>query len=286
MAEQQTPVLTRRPKTSLKIEPRAPHSSRMKPKTLILLLVAGCSGVVGSYLTSLVTAQLAVQTEAEKVSVLVARQNIATGTLFRDPDQFFEEKPFIKGEDPTGAIRSSNELKDRRLNKPLRAEQFVTAGDLSEPEKKEPAREQEPGTRKEIANSDQATLAAHGQRTLDQVEQERKQKIFDDNLVKSLDRVVSDAKRSTRNRKERAEQHRSMLGRYERAEQTLTEYGALLQGQREQEQMDDLVRRMEARDKRLEKLTEQLRQAVSVRDWERAAKVHSRILKECAEARR
>src|SRR5262249_9140657 len=137
---------------------------------------------------------------------------------------FFEEKQFIKGEDPTGAIRSFNQLKDRRLNKPLRAEQFVTASDLSEPEKKEPVREQEPGTRKEVANSDQARLAAHGQRMVDQVEQERKQKAFYDNLVKSLDRVVSDAKRSTRNQKDRAEQHRSMLGRYERARQTLTEY--------------------------------------------------------------
>ena len=258
----------------------------MKPKTLIVMLVAACSGVVGSYLTSLVTAQLAVPTEAEKVSVLVARQNIAAGTLLRDPDKFFEEKQFIKGEDPTGAIRSFNELKDRLLNKPLRAEQFVTAGDLSEPEKNEPVREQEPGTRKEVANSDQAMLAAHDQRMLDQVEQERKQKAFYDNLVKSLDRVVAEAKRSTRNRKEKAEQHRSMLGRYERAVQTLTEYSALLQGQREQQQMDDVVKRMEARDKRLEKLTGQLRQAVSVRDWERAAKVHSRILKECAEVRR
>jgi hypothetical protein len=255
----------------------------MKPKTLIVMLVAACSGAVGSYLTGLVTAQLAVPTEAEKVSVLVARQNIATGTLLRVPDKFFEEKQFIKGEDPTGVIRSFNELKDRRLNKPLRAEQFVTAGDLSEPEKKEPVREQEPGTRMEVANS---TSAAHGQRMLDQVEQERKQKAFYDNLVKSLDRVVSDAKRSTRNRKERAEQHRSMLGRYERGAQTLTEYRALLQGQREQQQMDDVVKRMEARDKRLEKLTGQLRQAVSVRDWERAAKVHSCILKEFAEARR
>ena len=77
-----------------------------------------------------------------------------------------------------------------------------------------------------------------------------------------------------------------MLRRYEGGDQTLTQYSALLQGQRDQQQMDDGVKRMEARDKRLERLTEQLRQAVSVRDWELAARVHSRILKECAEATR
>jgi hypothetical protein len=266
----------------------------MKPKTLILMLLAVCFGVVGSYLTSLVTAQLAVQAEVEKVGVLVARRNITVGTLLSEPDKWFEEKQFVKGEEPKSGLHSFDELKDRRLNKPLSTEQVVTARDLSERQIKEPVGDQEPGKRKEVAipKPARATLpklmddVQDRRRGPDHREPENKQKVFYENLVKSLEKLVSDVKQTTRNCKDRAERHRLMLGRYEGEEQTLTRYNALLQGQREQQQMDESVKRMEARDKRLDKLTAQLRQAVSVGDWELAARVHSRILKECAEATR
>jgi hypothetical protein len=262
----------------------------MRPKTLIVLLVAACCGMIGRYLTTRVPAQFAVQTEAEKVSVLVARRDIGRGTLLTEPDKWFQEKEFIKGEAPTSAIRGFDELKDRRLNKPLSAEQFVTAQDLSETQKKEPLEDQEPGMRKDVLNPNQARVpqltddVKDRQRRPERSEPESKQKVFYANLVKSFERSLSDLKQSTRNSKDRAERHRAMLRRYEAAEQTLTQYNALLQAQREQQQMDDRVKRMEARDKRLEKLTDQLRRAVSVQDWELAARVHSRLLKEFAEA--
>jgi hypothetical protein len=265
----------------------------MKPKTLILILAAACCGVIGRYVTTLVTAQLAAQTEVEKISVLVARRDIGRGTLLTEPDKWFQERQFVKGEEPTSAIRRFDELKDRRLNKPLSAEQFVTAEDLLfEPQKNERSDEQEPGVRKDVVNPTRARAASEtlidavkdSQRKPERLEPDSKQKLFYANLVKSFERSVSDLKQSTRKSKDRAERHRSMLRRYEAAEQTLTQYNALLQAQRDQQQMDDRVRRMEARDKRLEKLMEQLRQAVSVQDWELAARVHSRLLKECAEA--
>ena len=103
----------------------------MKPKTLILMLVAIGCGLVASYMTSRVIAERNTDKgEEEKVSVLVAKQNLVTGYLIKEPEQVFEEKQFTKGEEPKKAVRSYEELKDHRLNKPLTAEQFVTAEDL------------------------------------------------------------------------------------------------------------------------------------------------------------
>jgi pilus assembly protein CpaB len=107
----------------------------MKPKTLILMIVAVVCGLAASYMTSRVIAERGAQTEVEKVGVLVARRNLAMGILINDPEKLFEEKQFTKGEEPKKAIRDMDELKGRRLNKPLTAEQFVTADDLIDKDK-------------------------------------------------------------------------------------------------------------------------------------------------------
>src|SRR5437762_1668651 len=107
----------------------------MKPKTVILMVVAIVCGLAASYMTSRVIADRDAQVEVEKVSVLVARRNLAMGTLITDPAKLFEEKQFTKGEEPKKAIRNLDDLKERRLNKPLAAEQFVTADDLNDKER-------------------------------------------------------------------------------------------------------------------------------------------------------
>src|SRR5438128_170250 len=106
----------------------------MKPKTLILMVVAIACGLVASYMTSRVIADRSDKPTDEKVTVLVARKNIPMGTLVKDPEQWFEEKQFTKGEEPKKAIRIFEELKDKRMNKPLSAEQFVTPDDLASKE--------------------------------------------------------------------------------------------------------------------------------------------------------
>jgi pilus assembly protein CpaB len=104
----------------------------MKPKTLILLVVAVGCGLVASYMTSRVIAERGAKDgEDEKVTVLVARQNIPMGTLIKEPEKLFEEKQFTKGEEPRKAVRSFDQVKDHRLSKPLSAEQFVTPEDLT-----------------------------------------------------------------------------------------------------------------------------------------------------------
>jgi pilus assembly protein CpaB len=102
----------------------------MKPKTLILMVVAIACGLVASYMTSRVIADRSDKQTDEKVTVLVARKNLTMGTYIKDPEQLFEEKQFTKGEEPKKAIRNFEELKDKRLNKPLSAEQFVSPDDV------------------------------------------------------------------------------------------------------------------------------------------------------------
>src|SRR5438309_1288348 len=111
------------------------RKAAMKPKTLILMIVAVVCGLAASYMTSKVIAERGTQAEVEKVSVLVARKNLGMGLLISDPEKLFEEKQFTKGEEPKKAIRDIAELKDRRLNKPLTAEQFVTVDDLIDKDK-------------------------------------------------------------------------------------------------------------------------------------------------------
>jgi pilus assembly protein CpaB len=107
----------------------------MKSKTVILMVVAIACGLAASYMTSRVIADRDAKSDVEKVGVLVAKRTIGMGTLINNPENFFEEKQFIKGEEPKKAIRSFEELKNQRLNKPLSAEQFVTADDLWDKEK-------------------------------------------------------------------------------------------------------------------------------------------------------
>jgi pilus assembly protein CpaB len=103
----------------------------MKPKTLILIVAAVGCGLAASYMTSRLIAQRAQQhPEEEKVAVVVARQKVAMGTLIKNPEQLFVLKEFSKGTEPKKAITDLKQLKDKRLNKPLSGEQFVTSDDL------------------------------------------------------------------------------------------------------------------------------------------------------------
>jgi pilus assembly protein CpaB len=107
----------------------------MKSKTVILMVVAIACGLAASYLTSRVIADRSEEKEVEKVAVLVAKKNVSMGTLLKEPEKFFEEKQFTKGEEPKRALRNMEDLKGHRLNKSLTAEQFVTAEDLIDKEK-------------------------------------------------------------------------------------------------------------------------------------------------------
>lgn len=104
----------------------------MKSKTMILMVVAIGCGLAASYMTSRLLAERAdsKDQEQEKVTILVAKQNLSMGTLIKDPERYFVEKQFTKGEEPRKALTSFEQIKDKKLNKSLTAEQFLTADDL------------------------------------------------------------------------------------------------------------------------------------------------------------
>ena len=120
----------------------------MKPKTLILMIVAVVCGLVASYLTSRMLAQNKDSTvEEEKVKILVAKQKIPMGTKLKEPEKFFTEKEVVKGSEPKKAITSYDQLKDKCLNKTISAEVHVTPDDLMKKEDVGLAEDIAPGMR-------------------------------------------------------------------------------------------------------------------------------------------
>lgn len=103
----------------------------MKSKTVILMVVAIGCGLAASYMTSRVIADRSSEKpEEEKVAVLVAKKSLNVATILKEPEKLFEEKFFVKGEEPKKAIKTFDQLRGRMLNKQLSEEQFVTAEDL------------------------------------------------------------------------------------------------------------------------------------------------------------
>jgi pilus assembly protein CpaB len=101
----------------------------MKPKTLILMVVAVTCGLGASYMTSRLLAER--QPEADdKVKVLIAKKSLNQGMTLKNVNELFEVKEFPKGTEPKEAIVNADDLKDRVLNRSLRAEDHVTPGDL------------------------------------------------------------------------------------------------------------------------------------------------------------
>ena len=108
----------------------------MKPKTIVLMIVAVVCGLAASYMTSRVIAERNNNNDAaddDKVIVLVAKQKITYGTHIKDPAEVLRRKVLHQGGGAQEALKSWDQLKDKRLNKPLNEDQFVTAEDLMDP---------------------------------------------------------------------------------------------------------------------------------------------------------
>jgi pilus assembly protein CpaB len=101
----------------------------MKPKTLILMVVAVTCGLGASYMTSRLLAQRGQETE-EKIEVYVATKNLDQGRTIKVPDEDFEKKEFLAGTEPKDAIKSLDQLKGRQLKRSLRKGDWVQPSDL------------------------------------------------------------------------------------------------------------------------------------------------------------
>jgi Flp pilus assembly protein CpaB len=72
--------------------------------------------------------------ETETVTVLVARQRITYGTLLKEhPEKYFKAVRYVKGDEPKNAVSNFEQLKGKRVNRPLQEDQPVKTQDLMEP---------------------------------------------------------------------------------------------------------------------------------------------------------
>jgi pilus assembly protein CpaB len=102
----------------------------MKPKTMILMVVAVSCGLGASYMTSRLLADR--QGEVEKIPILVAKKTLNMGDTIKVPEDLFVEKFFPKGSEPRAAIVDPAILKGRVLRRSLRQDDHVTIEDLND----------------------------------------------------------------------------------------------------------------------------------------------------------
>jgi Flp pilus assembly protein CpaB len=102
----------------------------MKPKTLILMVVAVTCGLGASYMTSRLLAERQTSDDGEKVTILVAKKTLDMGVTIKKVEDLFEEKKVTKGEEPKNAIIEPKDLQGRVLKITRKAGDFITGEDL------------------------------------------------------------------------------------------------------------------------------------------------------------
>ncbi|QDU18571.1 Flp pilus assembly protein CpaB [Urbifossiella limnaea] len=100
----------------------------MKQKNLILMVVAVGCGLVAAFLTS----QMNAKPQVETVDVVVAATDIPVGVGIgkEDLQKYFKTKKVSKDAVPTDIIESPEEAVERRLSRPIRAEETISRKDL------------------------------------------------------------------------------------------------------------------------------------------------------------
>lgn len=103
----------------------------MKPKTLILLVVAVACGLGASFMTSRYLKAARPEQENEPtVPVLVAKARVPAWTPIKEPDKFFEVKQYPASIAPRKALTDLNDIKDQRCRNILDEGKAVTQDDL------------------------------------------------------------------------------------------------------------------------------------------------------------
>lgn len=104
----------------------------MKPKTMILMVVAIGCGLVASVMTSrLIAERDAGEPQERRVKVIVPKSKIKAFELIKDPEKFFVEKEMPESAVPKNALRTFDEVKDKRPLKSLPEDALVLPDDLA-----------------------------------------------------------------------------------------------------------------------------------------------------------
>jgi pilus assembly protein CpaB len=107
----------------------------MKPKTMMLMVVAIGCGLAASYMTSKLLAERnTAQTEEAKVKVITAKIKVPAWAPIKDPDKYFEEKEVPESLAPKKVLKELSKLKDQRLSQPLSEGDYVLEDKLVNPD--------------------------------------------------------------------------------------------------------------------------------------------------------
>jgi pilus assembly protein CpaB len=103
----------------------------MKPKTMILMVVAVACGLGASYMTSkLLADRRAEAPPEEQVPVLMAKVRVPGWVVIKEPQKYFEVKMLPESAVSKKSLKSFEDVKNQRLNKPLDAERVAMQDDL------------------------------------------------------------------------------------------------------------------------------------------------------------
>ena len=102
----------------------------MKPKTMILMVVAVVCGLAASYMTSRLLADKGAPPPVTTVTVLVAKQKINAWTPMTKPEDLFVPKDVPEGTFSPKCITDFKDLKGQALKAPLAEQMPVTKDDL------------------------------------------------------------------------------------------------------------------------------------------------------------
>jgi Flp pilus assembly protein CpaB len=104
----------------------------MKPKTMILLVVAVSCGLVASYMTSKLLAERKGPVPDETVQVVVATTKVPRFTHLKEPEKYFVVKEFRKSDAPKSYISRLEDIKDKRLNKDFKPDVHISPEDVQD----------------------------------------------------------------------------------------------------------------------------------------------------------
>jgi len=132
----------------------------MKPKTMILMIVAVGCGLGASIMTSRLLAERRDKDQGEAtVPVLVAKARVVGWTEIKDPDKMFEIKQFPVSLAPKAPVGEIEKLKGKKLNKNIVEGYALTEADLLNKEQQGIDVQLLPGQRATAIKVDSRTLA-------------------------------------------------------------------------------------------------------------------------------
>ncbi len=105
----------------------------MKPKTMILMVVAVACGLAASYMTSKLLAERKTAPPEERMPILVAKTKVPKFTLLKDPEKFFDVKMRDKADLPvSGYFSDPKDIKDKRVNRELKPDVHISPEDVQD----------------------------------------------------------------------------------------------------------------------------------------------------------